>query len=138
MENDFEAEFNALESQDIYWFDSQKIRLAKSVHTSLEENPYVGSILSLYSLVRLVNTLGINADDFTLAFLYKNAQDSLNAGGKHILHLVHHLVGVKVHDAFLSVRYYFQLVVVDHDKVIHGLCVVHADLIALFIIEFSF
>ncbi|WP_300912183.1 efflux RND transporter permease subunit [Helicobacter rodentium] len=79
LEDDFEAEFNALESQDIYWFDSQKIRLAKSVHTSLEENPYVGSILSLYSLVRLVNTLGINADDFTLAFLYKNAQDSLKA-----------------------------------------------------------
>lgn len=79
LEYDFEAEFNALESQDIYWFDSQKIRLAKSVHTSLEENPYVGSILSLYSLVRLVNTLGINADDFTLAFLYKNAQDSLKA-----------------------------------------------------------
>lgn len=79
LEDDFEAEFNALESQDIYWFDSQKIRLAKSVHTSLEENPYVGSILSLYSLVCLVNTLGINADDFTLAFLYKNAQDSLKA-----------------------------------------------------------
>ena len=29
--------------------------------------------------MRLVNTLGINADDFTLAFLYKNAQDSLKA-----------------------------------------------------------
>ena len=29
------------------------------------------------------------------------------------VHLVHHLVGVKVHDAFLSVRYYFQLVVVE-------------------------
>ena len=34
--------------------------------------------------------------------------------------------------------YYFQLVVVDHDKVVHGLCVVHAYLIALFIIERSF
>ena len=61
-----------------------------------------------------------------------------HAGGKHILHLVHHLIGVKVHDAFLSVRYYFQLVVVDHDKVVHGLGVVHAYLIALFIIERSF
>lgn len=78
-EDDFEAEFNALESQDIYWFDSQKLRLAKRVHTYLESNPYVGSILSLHSLVQLIDTLGIQADDFTLAFLYKNSQDSLKA-----------------------------------------------------------
>ncbi len=79
LEDDFESEFNALESQDIYWFDSQKLRLAKLVHTYLESNPYVGSVLSLHSLVRLIDNLGINADDFTLAFLYKNAQDSLKA-----------------------------------------------------------
>ena len=77
--DDFEAEFNALESQDAYWFDSQKLRLAKLTHSYLESNPYVGSVLSLHSLVRLIENLGMRADDFTIAFLYKNAQDSLKA-----------------------------------------------------------
>lgn len=79
LEDDFEVEFNALESQDTYWFDSQKLRLARIVHTYLENNSYTGSILSLYSLVRMVEGFGISADDFTIAFLYKNAQDSLKS-----------------------------------------------------------
>lgn len=79
LDDDFEAEFNALESQDSYWFDSQKLRLAKMVHSYLQSNPYVGSTLSLHSLVHLIEGLGVNADDFTLAFLYKNAQDSLKS-----------------------------------------------------------
>lgn len=79
IDDEFEAEFNALESQDTYWFDSQKLRLAKIVHTYLEDNPYAGSVLSLHSLVRLIDNLGIDADDWTIAFLYKNAQDALKA-----------------------------------------------------------
>lgn len=33
-------------------------------------------LLSLHSLVRLIGNLGINADDWTIAFLYKNAGHS--------------------------------------------------------------
>ncbi|TLD84011.1 RND family transporter [Helicobacter sp. MIT 11-5569] len=77
--NDFEAEFEALESQDIYWFDSQKLRIAKLVHTYLQTNPYIGSILSLHSLAMLLDNLGIGADDFTIAFLYKNVSPELKA-----------------------------------------------------------
>ncbi|WP_245944175.1 MULTISPECIES: MMPL family transporter [Helicobacter] len=79
IDDEFEAEFNSLESQDTYWFDSQKLRLAKIVHNYLEDNPYAGSVLSLHSLVRLIGNLGINADDWTIAFLYKNARDTLKA-----------------------------------------------------------
>lgn len=79
FESEFEAEFTALESQDAYWFDSQKLRIAKSVHSYLQTNPYIGSILSLHSLSMLLDNLGIGADDFTIAFLYKNVSPDLKA-----------------------------------------------------------
>ncbi|MBX7490929.1 efflux RND transporter permease subunit [Helicobacter turcicus] len=72
FEAEFEEEFSTLESEDVYWFDSQKLRIAKNVHSYLQTNPYIGSILSLHSLSMLLDNLGIGADDFTIAFLYKN------------------------------------------------------------------
>ena len=77
--SDFEAEFNALESEDSYWFDSQKLRIAKIIHTALEKEEFVGSILSLYSLSQLLQSLGLEANDFMFAFLYKNTSTSLKA-----------------------------------------------------------
>lgn len=77
--SDFEAEFNALESEDSYWFDSQKLRIAKMVHTALEKEEFVGSILSLHSLSKLLQTLDLEANDFVFAFLHKNTSASLKA-----------------------------------------------------------
>lgn len=77
FESEFEEEFTALESQDEYWFDSQKLRIAKNVHDYLQTNPYIGSILSLHSLSTLLENLDIGADDFTIAFLYKNVSPEL-------------------------------------------------------------
>ncbi|MCI5968929.1 efflux RND transporter permease subunit [Helicobacter sp.] len=81
--SEFEEEFEALQSQDAYWFDSQKLRIAKSVHSYLQTAPqtstYIGSILSLHSLAMLLENLGIGADGFTLAFLYKNFSQELKA-----------------------------------------------------------
>ncbi|WP_299548504.1 MMPL family transporter [uncultured Helicobacter sp.] len=79
FEAEFEAEFTALESQDAYWFDSQKLRIAKSVHNYLQTNPYIGSILSLHSLAMLLDNLEIGADDFSIAFLYKNVSNELKS-----------------------------------------------------------
>lgn len=79
FEAEFEAEFNALESQDAYWFDSKKLRIAKIVHTHLQTNPYIGSILSLHSLSMLLDNLNIGADDFSIAFLYNNATPALKS-----------------------------------------------------------
>lgn len=79
FENDFEAEFSALEQSETYWFDSQKLRIANRVHSYLEKNPYIGSILSINSLVQLLNMLDITPNDFTIAFLYNNATPALKA-----------------------------------------------------------
>lgn len=77
FEDEFEAEFNALEQEDSYWFDSQKLRIAKKIHNYLENKEFIGSILSLHSLSMLVESLGLGADDFMIAFLHKNSPQSL-------------------------------------------------------------
>ena len=74
---DFEEEFNALEQQESYWFDAKKLRVAKEIHNFLAQNAYIGSILSLHSVSMLIDSLGIGADNFTIPFLYQNAQASI-------------------------------------------------------------
>ncbi|MBM0637605.1 MMPL family transporter [Campylobacter sp. VicNov18] len=70
----FESEFDNLAQQDTYWFDSKKIRIAKKVHEFLENQEFVGSVLSLNSLLALGKNInnGKDLDDFTLAFLNEN------------------------------------------------------------------
>ena len=79
IEDDFEAEFNALADLDTYWFDSKKTRIAKIVHEYLENKKYVGSVLSLNSLLLLGKDInnGKELDDFALAFLNKNLPNNL-------------------------------------------------------------
>ncbi len=79
LTDDFESEFLALEKQDAYWFDNQKLRVAKITHEFLSSNVYVGSVLSIHSLSSLLDILGIGSNDFTLAFLYKNAPESMKS-----------------------------------------------------------
>ncbi len=70
----FEDEFENLAKQDTYWFDSKKTRIAKKVHEFLENKEFVGSVLSLNSLLVLGKNIndGKDLDDFTLAFLNEN------------------------------------------------------------------
>ncbi len=77
FENEFEAEFSTLEQEDSYWFSRQKLRIAKKIHNYLENKEFIGSILSLHSLSMLVESLGLGADDFMIAFLYKNSPQTL-------------------------------------------------------------
>ncbi|MPV77612.1 efflux RND transporter permease subunit [Campylobacter hepaticus] len=70
----FENEFDNLAKEDTYWFDSEKIRIAQKVHNFLEKQEFVGSVLSLNSLLSLGKKInnGKDLDDFTLAFLNEN------------------------------------------------------------------
>ncbi|MGH2305416.1 efflux RND transporter permease subunit [Campylobacter taeniopygiae] len=70
----FEDEFENLEKKDTYWFNSQKTRIAKKVHEFLEHQKFVGSVLSLNSLLILGKNInhGEDLDDFALAFLNEN------------------------------------------------------------------
>lgn len=70
----FEDEFENLAKQDTYWFDSKKTRIAKKVHEFLENKEFVGSVLSLNSLLALGKNINDSKDldDFTLAFLNEN------------------------------------------------------------------
>lgn len=70
----FEEEFQKLGAEDTYFFNSQKTRIAKKVHQYLENKPYVGSVLSLNSLLSLGKNIngGKDLDDFALAFLNEN------------------------------------------------------------------
>ncbi|EAH6628500.1 RND family transporter [Campylobacter jejuni] len=70
----FESEFENLATQETYWFDSKKTRIAKKVHEFLENKEFVGSVLSLNSLLTLGKNIndGKELDDFALAFLNEN------------------------------------------------------------------
>ena len=70
----FEEEFEKLGAEDTYFFNSQKTRIAKKVHQYLENKAYIGSVLSLNSLLTLGKNIndGKDLDDFALAFLNEN------------------------------------------------------------------
>ncbi len=82
----FESEFEALSNDEIYWYNSHKTRVAKLTHEYLASNEFIGSVLSLNSLLELGKGImgGQDLDDFTLAFLSENLpeefkKDLLNA-----------------------------------------------------------
>lgn len=82
----FESEFEALSNDEIYWYNSHKTRVAKLTHEYLAKNEFIGSVLSLNSLLELGKGImgGQDLDDFTLAFLSENLpeefkKDLLNA-----------------------------------------------------------
>lgn len=74
----FESEFENLASQQTYWFDSKKTRIARKIHEFLEKKEFVGSVLSLNSLLSLGKSInnGKDLDDFALAFLNENLPDT--------------------------------------------------------------
>ncbi|MCW1360469.1 MMPL family transporter [Campylobacter sp. CCS1377] len=73
----FENEFAFLAQQNTYWFNSHKTRIAKKVHEFLENKEFIGSVLSLNSLLSLGKSINNNQDldDFALAFLNENLPD---------------------------------------------------------------
>ena len=73
----FESEFEALSNERVYWFNSHKTRVAKIAHEYLANKEFIGSVLSLNSLLALGKDLmGQDLDDFTLAFLSENLPES--------------------------------------------------------------
>lgn len=70
----FESEFEALSLQDAYFFSASKMRVVKKVHEYLKQKEFIGSVLSLNSLLELGKSIndGKDLDDFALAFLYEN------------------------------------------------------------------
>ena len=74
----FENEFESLAAKDTYWFDSKKTRIVKKVHQFLENKEFVGSVLSLNSLLMLGKNIneGKDLDDFALAFLNENLPEN--------------------------------------------------------------
>ncbi|NDJ28138.1 hypothetical protein DMB95_01505 [Campylobacter sp. MIT 12-8780] len=73
-QDSFEDEFNALAEEKTYFFSADKIRLVKKVHDYFTQKEFVGSTLSLNSLLILGKSIneGKDLDDFALAFLYEN------------------------------------------------------------------
>ncbi|AJC91288.1 efflux RND transporter permease subunit [Campylobacter subantarcticus] len=75
--DEFEQEFDDLAKDDRYFFSSEKTRIAAKVHEFLSKQKYVGSVLSLESLLGLGKSInnGKPLDDFALAFLYENLDE---------------------------------------------------------------
>ena len=73
----FESEFQALSEEKTYWFNAQKTRIAQNIHEYLQKKEFVGSVLSLNSLLVLAKDInnGKELDDFALAFLNENLPD---------------------------------------------------------------
>lgn len=67
----FEREFEALSSEKTYFFNASKVRIAQNIHHYLQNKDFVGSVLSLNSLLLLAKDIndGKELDDFTLAVL---------------------------------------------------------------------
>ncbi|WP_291953135.1 MMPL family transporter [Campylobacter sp.] len=78
IQDDFEKEFDDLAQNDRYFFSSDKTRIAAKVHNFLIKQKYVGSVLSLQSLLELGKSINDNKalDDFALAFLYENLDEA--------------------------------------------------------------
>ncbi|AJC94553.1 RND family transporter [Campylobacter volucris] len=76
--DEFEKEFEDLAQDDRYFFSSDKTRIAAKVHNFLASQNFVGSVLSLQSLLELGKNIndGKPLDDFVLAFLYENLETS--------------------------------------------------------------
>lgn len=77
--SEFEEEFTELSQNEAYWFDSQKLRVAKNIHQHLEKLDNVGAILSLNSLLELTNELKLDSSEFIIPFLYQNSNDNLKS-----------------------------------------------------------
>ncbi|MBF7066772.1 RND family transporter [Campylobacter volucris] len=77
-QDEFEKEFEDLAQDDRYFFSSDKTRIAAKVHNFLASQNFVGSVLSLQSLLELGKNIndGKPLDDFALAFLYENLETS--------------------------------------------------------------
>lgn len=73
----FESEFDELGRDETYWFNAQKARVAKSIHEYLQHKEFVGSVLSLHSLLLVAMDIndGKELDDFALAVLNENLPD---------------------------------------------------------------
>lgn len=77
-QDEFEKEFEDLAQDDRYFFSSDKTRIVAKVHNFLASQKFVGSVLSLQSLLELGKNIndGKPLDDFALAFLYENLETS--------------------------------------------------------------
>ncbi|ULO01719.1 RND superfamily transporter [Campylobacter sp. RM5004] len=78
-EEDEFAEF--LEDNDKYYLTPSKVEVLKKVHNFLKEQEYVGSVLSLYSLLDFAKTInqGKDIDGFLLNILQNNLDESTKA-----------------------------------------------------------
>lgn len=70
-QNEFEDEFME-QNDDKYWFNAQKIRIAASVHEYLASNKFIGSVLSINTLIQAIKELEGKADGFILAAIQAN------------------------------------------------------------------
>ncbi len=70
---DFEAEFAQSANDEKYWFTQDKMDVITRVHDYLENNPQIGKVSSLATLLKTGKVLneGKDLDGFTLALLYK-------------------------------------------------------------------
>jgi predicted RND superfamily exporter protein len=74
MNDEFEEfdEFDEAQSQDKYWFTSDKMARVIKIHDYLDSLPETGKVLSLGTMVKIAEKLngGKPLDDFQLALLY--------------------------------------------------------------------
>lgn len=72
-EENFEAEFEAEESAEQYWFTDEKMKLIKRIHAYLETIPEIGDIKSFATLLETGKRLNENEDldSIKLGLLYK-------------------------------------------------------------------
>jgi len=70
-------EFDKAAGEDKYWFTSEKMTRIKAVHRYLDSLPQTGKVLSLASLMNIVERLndGKALDSFELALLYSKTPD---------------------------------------------------------------
>jgi len=81
--NEFDEfdEFDEAESENKYWFTSDKMALVEQIHDYLESLPETGKVLSLGTMMKIAEKLnnGKPLDNFELAVLYNELPDNFRS-----------------------------------------------------------
>ncbi|MEA1956499.1 MAG: MMPL family transporter [Campylobacterota bacterium] len=73
MFDSFEDEFSEMDSEEQYWFTSQKMEKIEQIHNYLDSLKEVGKVLSFATTLKVTRDInnGKDLDNLELAFLYK-------------------------------------------------------------------
>jgi len=97
-----ESQQNKYENQYKYWFTKDKIDKIKSIHKYLEENPFIGKVLSFSSILEIAKSLnsGKELESLEIGILYSKIPDDIKKN------IISPYISVQNDEARIAMRIY--------------------------------